>query len=259
MGPREVAVARRQIEIDRDKLRAAVRKLPDEYVLYMLDDAIDQLPTSNLHTIVRKYLDLRRLRPDSEKANKAGLLADVKAFERTSLAGEYYESFDVNSKNYMQKSKGTTSWIAECHRLLARCVDQAETADPAEVRRAFDIIFGLLDRIDECRDDIIFFADEAGAWQVGVHWEKVLPPWFKVLSSTAEPEEYVQRIVGLLKRHYGYRSAKMLAVARKIATPSQRQALPKSEAAATPSRTRSLASTSPASPRPSAGHGRTAR
>ena len=81
-------------------------------------------------------------------------------------------------------------------------MEQAKTADPAEVRQAFDIIFGLLDRIDECREDIIFFADEAGAWQVGVHWEKVLPPWFKVLSATAEPEEYAQRIVGLLKRHY---------------------------------------------------------
>lgn len=54
MGAREVAVARRQIEIDRDKLRAAIRKLPDEYLFYMLDDAIDQLPRANLRTIVGK-------------------------------------------------------------------------------------------------------------------------------------------------------------------------------------------------------------
>jgi hypothetical protein len=66
---------------------------------------------------------------------------------------------------------------------------------------AFDVIFGLLDRIDECREDIVFFADEAGAWQVGVRCEKVLPPWLKVLSATAEPEEFAQRIVGPLKHH----------------------------------------------------------
>jgi hypothetical protein len=30
----------------------------------------------------------------------------------------------------------------------------------------------------------------------------VLPPWLKVLSATAEPQEYAQRIVGLLKHHY---------------------------------------------------------
>ena len=156
-------MARRQIEIDRDKLRAAVRKLGHEYVFYMLDDAIDHLPPAKLHKIVRKYLDLRRPRPDSEKARRASLLGDVKAFETASLAGEYYESFNVNSKNFMEKSKGTTGWIAECCRLLGRCVEQAKTADPAEVCQAFDIIFGLLDRIDECREDIIFFADEAGS------------------------------------------------------------------------------------------------
>jgi len=220
------------IEIDRDKLRAAIRKLGGEYVFYMLDDAIDLLPPAKLHKIVRKYLDVKRLCSDGEKATRPNLLAGVRAFEKASLAGEYYESFAVNSKNFMEQSKGTTGWIAECRRLLDRCLDQAKTGDPTEVRQAFDIIFGLLDRIDEGREDIIFFADEAGAWQVGVHWEKVLPPWFKVLSATAEPEEYAQRVFGLLKHHYDYGSATMLAVAGKVATPAQRQALSKVEAAA---------------------------
>ncbi|MHB8874023.1 MAG: hypothetical protein ACYC8T_10090 [Myxococcaceae bacterium] len=188
------------------------------------------------HKAIELDLDLKRLRPDNERATKASLLADVKAFEKASLAGEYYESFNVNSKNFMERSKGTTSWIAECRRLLDRCVGQAKTADPADVRQAFDIIFGLLDRIDECREDIIFFADEAGSWQAGVHWEKVLPPWFKVLSATAEPEEYAQRIVGLLKQHDDYGSAKMLAIARRVATPAQRQALSRFEPTATAAR-----------------------
>jgi hypothetical protein len=38
--------------IDRDKLRAAVRKLSNEYILYMLDDAIDVLPPAKLQKIV---------------------------------------------------------------------------------------------------------------------------------------------------------------------------------------------------------------
>src|SRR5216684_5743130 len=100
-----------------------------------------------------------------------------------------------------------------------------KTADASGVRQAFDILFGLLDHIDECHEDAIFFADEAGAWQVGVSWEKVLPPWFKVLSTTAAPDEYASRIVALLKHHYDYGSAKMLAVAGEVATPPQRQAL----------------------------------
>jgi len=114
---------------------------------------------------------------------------------------------------------------------LDLCVDQARKAEPADVLQAFDIIFGLLDRIDEGRE-IIFFADEAGAWQVGVHWEKILPPWFRILSATATPDEYGQRIVSLLKHHYDYGSTPMLGLARKAATPAQREALSKSATAA---------------------------
>ena len=225
-------MARKAAEIDRDKLRAAIRKLGDEYVFYMLDEAIDLLPPARLRKVIGRYLDLRSLRPDGKKASTGTLLAQVKAFEKASLAGEYFESFNVNSKNYTEKSKGTASWISEFRRLLQRCAEQGRALQPADVRQAFDLLFGLLDRIDECREDIIFFADEAGSWQVGVDWEKMLPPWFKVLSATAEPEEYAQRVLGLLEHRYHYGSARMLAVARKLGTPAQRQALARLEVAA---------------------------
>jgi hypothetical protein len=82
-----------------------------------------------------------------------------------------------------------------------------------------------LDYIDEGNDDVIFFADEGGSWQVGVDWDRVLPPWFKVLSATAAPEEYAERITSLLEHHYNYARDKMLVVARKTAAPGQRKAL----------------------------------
>jgi hypothetical protein len=64
-------------QIDPDKLRAAIRRLGDEYV-----------------------------------------------FCKASLAGEYYESFNVTSKRRMNKSSGTMAWIADCHRLLDCSVAQ---------------------------------------------------------------------------------------------------------------------------------------
>jgi len=88
-----------------------------------------------------------------------------------------------------------------------------------------DILFGLLSHIDQGHDDVIFFADEGGSWQVGVDWPKLLPVWFKVLSATAEPKEYAERITALLSRHYQYGRDKMLAIARRTATTQQRQAL----------------------------------
>jgi hypothetical protein len=38
--------------IDRDKLRTAVRRLGDEYIFYMLDEAIDLLPPAKLVKLV---------------------------------------------------------------------------------------------------------------------------------------------------------------------------------------------------------------
>ena len=80
--------------------------------------------------------------------------ADVKAFQKASLAGEYYESFNVNSRNFMEKSKSTRGWIAESHRLLERCVEQAKTADPAEVRQAFFVHSGVIERTDAAVDQV---------------------------------------------------------------------------------------------------------
>ena len=216
---------RKPIPIDRDKLRAAVRKLGNEYVFFMLDEAIELLPPSKLHKIAKKYLDLERLHPDAEMATIPGLLTDVKRFKKASLAGEYYQSFNVNSQNYTQKSTGTSAWIAEFRRLLDHCVLLAKGGNPAEVREAMAILFGLLDHIDECHDDVIFFADEGGSWQVGVDWPKVLPAWFVVLSATAEPREYAKQITAVLARHYHHGREKLLVVARRTATADQRQAL----------------------------------
>ena len=150
---------RQPVAIDNDKLRAAVRKLGHEYVFSMLDDAIDLLPPAKLSKIAKKYLDLKNLRPDIETKTKANLLAAVKAFDKASRASEYYESFMVNPKNCMEQSTGTTAWIAVYRRLLDRCVAEETKGSPAEVRAAFEILLGLLEYIDECDDDVIFFAD----------------------------------------------------------------------------------------------------
>ena len=220
-----MTMARDKIEIDRDKLRAEIRKLGNEYVFFMLDDAIELLPASKLLKIAKKFIDVKRLRPDAKSATRPSLLEDVRRFETTSLDGKYYESFFVNSKNFTQQSAGTSAWIAEFRRLLDRCVINAKMCNPAEIRQALDVLFGLLEHIDKCLDDVIFFADEGGSWQVGVDWPKVLPVWFKALSATAEPDEYAQRVVAFLSRHYSYGRDKMLVIARRTGSPDQRKAL----------------------------------
>ena len=213
------------VSIDRDKLRAAILGLGPEYVFYMLDEAIDLLPVAALEGIAKKYIDLNSLRTESSGQTKTTLLTDAKAFDKASRACEYYESFMVNSGNFTAQSTDTTAWIAKFHRLLDRCVAEEGKSTPAELRAAFDILFGLLDHIDQGNDDVIFFADEGGAWQVGVDWPKVLPSWFRVLAVTATPEDYAKRITSLIRHHCDYDRDKMLAAASASATAEQREAL----------------------------------
>jgi hypothetical protein len=224
-------MVRKPVQVDRDKFRAAIRKLGNEYMFSILDEAIELLPQAKLHKIAKKYLDLKQLCPDAEKAERPCLLTEVRRFEKASLDGQYYESFDVDSRNCMEKSTGTCAWIADHLRLLERCVINAQKSNPVEVREAMDILFGLLDHIDEGHDDVIFFADEGGSWQVGVDWPKVLPVWIKVLAATVEPEEYAGRITALLSHHCHYDRDKMLAIARRMATTEQRAALAKVKSA----------------------------
>ena len=60
--------------IDRDKLRAAIRRMGSEYVFYMLDDAITLLPQTKLHKLIAQYLNPAELRPHGER--KGNLLAE---------------------------------------------------------------------------------------------------------------------------------------------------------------------------------------
>src|SRR5690242_8709273 len=84
-------------KIDRDKLRARLRKLGDESAFYMLDEAIELLPPAQLAKLVSRYIDVMELQsaPGAASVERA-LLADTQAFDARSRAGHYYESFNVN-------------------------------------------------------------------------------------------------------------------------------------------------------------------
>jgi hypothetical protein len=113
--------------IDRAKLRSALQRLGDEYVFYMLHDALELLPEAELARLVGRYMKTDQLRPAGEMTES--LLVEVGAFDRESRARRYYESFRVNSQNCNDCSKGTRAFIVECHRLTDRCLKQAESRD----------------------------------------------------------------------------------------------------------------------------------
>ena len=161
----------REARIDRDEVRAKARMLDGTGLRVWLDRAIDLLPDEAFPELVDGYVRVEDVLMDEH--SEPDLLWSVRQFHRDSLAGRYYESFNVNSRNYMEKSPGTQAFIAEHRRLVAACLEAEESGDLESAAKGLELLIDLLHGIDECMDDIVFFADEAGSWQVGVRYQRV--------------------------------------------------------------------------------------
>lgn len=212
-------------EIDLGKLRACLRTLRDEDVFLMLDDAMEQISPENLEKVVRPYLDPERLRLDGATIGPARLAASVQAFADATRAGDFYESFDVNSKNCTKLSRGTLAWISTFRRLIDRCVAAVEKEPASEVLDALGVLLGLLELIDDCGHEVLFFADEGGSWLVGVDWGQVLPVWIRVLSASTDAEEFATAVVDRHRRLPAQARTGFHALAESLATPVQAAAL----------------------------------
>jgi hypothetical protein len=209
--------------VDLGRLRAALRRMSRGDLLIVAERAAEFVPKARLRALVDDLVRLEELTGTNPDA--PSLLGEVREFHAAALRGEYYESFDVNSKNFREKSKGTQAFIAEFARLLRDCTRAAARAPRGPVREAFDLLFGLLRHIDECHDDVIFFADEAGSWQVGVDWRSTLPACFRCLADGASAEEYAREVDRIISTFADHDRPWHLAAAGRVANAEQRAAL----------------------------------
>ncbi len=211
-----------------ETLEPALRKLKKAELLQVLQEAYQALPASRVVSVFSQYMDLAALNspPPSQKSPAPRrLLEAVQQFHAASIAGQYYESFNVNSKNFQRTSAGTARWIRKCNQLFNHCVKLSDQGHHAVVRTAMDLLFELLTEIDTGSDTIIFFADEGGSWQVGIDNNTVLPAYFTSLAAVAEPQEYAARVKAVIHAQVFYDKETFYKAARKAANPSQQRAL----------------------------------
>jgi hypothetical protein len=206
-------------------LRAWVRRLGDEYAFYLLDEAIEVMTPEQLALVTAKYVRPEELRSATAAPRATSLIDDVRDFDARARKGAYYEQFRVSSRSCTQKSGGTRAFIVDFGRTLVRCVAASAQTERAPTAEAFGILFDLLRHIDECCDDIVFFVDEAGAWQIPVDWRAVFPAWFCCLAAVAAPEEYANRVVGAIEDFEHYHWDETIEEALAAATPEQRASL----------------------------------
>jgi hypothetical protein len=208
--------------VDLKKLRAALRQMTRVNLLIIAERAIELVSRDKLQALVGNLVRLKDLA--QTKPTAVRLLAEVRKFYEAGLQGRYYESFDVNSKNFMDTSEGTEEFTVEFNDLLGKCVHAAENEPRHPVREAFELLLGLLRRID-MGDDVIFFADEGGSYQIGVDWRVVLPAYFRCLASTAPPEDFAREADRTIKDFAEYERSRHLTAARRMASAEQKKAL----------------------------------
>ncbi len=156
------------------------------------------------------------------RAKKPPLSERVRSFTASAERGDYYESFAVNSRTFSRKSEGTKELIRGFGELLAECVGAMPRSRPE-----FELLFELVRAIDRGREDIVFFADEAGSWQLGIDWREVLPAYFVCLSATAGGEEYAREVRRTITDFADGDRTRLLRDARSVADLEQKRALRK--------------------------------
>ena len=214
---------RKSQRIDRAKVRVQARKLDGTGLLVWLDRAIDLLPEQAFPELIANYVHLKDIVSDGR--TPPDLLHTIRRFHRESMAGRYYQDFMVNSRNFMEKSRGTQNFIAEHSRLIDACMKAEQAGEREATGEGLGLLIDLMRQIDRCEVDIVFFADEAGSWQIGVNWKQVLPAWFRCLSPGAEPHEWAEAVVNAINDFATQHADAILATARDGATPNQREAL----------------------------------
>lgn len=219
--------------IDVEKLRVALRRMDRDRLLMIADRAIEIVPALRLRQLLGDTVHIEPV----ERAGRGSksLLDEVRRFEAASLRREYYDCFDVNSKNYMDTSKGTEVFMAEFQRLLGKCVRAAAKKPRATTREAFDVLFGLLRRIDADPDSIIFFADEGGAWQVPADWDAALPAYFHCVADHSTGDEFARLVDGSIRDFANEERPRHVKAALSVANAEQRIALQRLRRAPRPS------------------------
>lgn len=208
---------------DLAKIRLSLRHLSRGNLLIIAERAAALVPSVGLPALLGDFVQIE-VSVDAT-TDAPSLLEEVREFHANSMSGAYYEGFAVNGRNCTHQSKGTDAFVAEFDRLVSKCVSEADSGPQPAVREAFELLFGLLRHIDAGHDDVIFFADEGSARDVGVHWYAAFPAYFRCLAETATAEEFARTVHQAITDFADHDRRHHLAQAWHVATAAQQAAL----------------------------------
>ena len=209
---------------DLTELRTELRRLRRCDLLIIAERAAELVSKANLESLLSDFMHVDVLVVPETKP--APLIEEIQRFYSESCDGRYFEQFEANAKNYKEHSRGTDGFVAQLDRLLRKCVQAVGHQPDTSVREAFELLFRLLRRIDEAPDDVVYFAEEPGSWQLGVNWRVVFPAYFRCLAELASSEEFARTIDQMIRAFAEHERPLHLRTAHQVASAAQQAALP---------------------------------
>jgi hypothetical protein len=106
-----------RLPVDLEKVRAELPRMKRGSLLILVERALDLVPRSKLQELLKGHIkadlvdvpkrgDVPKRADAPKQAAKTSVLAEVKRFHAAATARKYYEGFNVNSKNFREKSPG---------------------------------------------------------------------------------------------------------------------------------------------------------
>jgi hypothetical protein len=163
-------------------------------LLDLLSTAYDQMNIDQRRWVFGKLVDELPPAPVDGEV----LLDEVELFQRESLAGIYYEPFDVNSKNWTYVPEETKEWFKRLGDLLKASCQLTTQEDHLHAVACFGILYELIDTME--RGEEIVFGDEIGSWMIPGDEKQYIAAYMTSLAATTTPEEFAAAALPLIRR-----------------------------------------------------------
>ena len=163
-------------------------------LLDLLSTAYDQMNIDQRRWVFGKLVDELPLAPVDGEV----LLDEVELFQRESLAGIYYEPFDINSKNWTYVPEETEEWFERLGDLLKASCQLTTQEDHLHAVACFGILYELIGTME--RGEEIVFGDEIGSWMIPGDEKQYIAAYMTSLAATTTPEEFAAAALPLIRR-----------------------------------------------------------
>jgi len=110
---------------DLEAVRRALRGLTRGDLLIIAERASELVPKLKLKALLGGFVQIEAVA--KARSGPESVLDEVRKFHAAGMGRQYYEGFDIKSKNFMEQSNGTQAFIAEFDRLAGKCVRAAQT------------------------------------------------------------------------------------------------------------------------------------